>query len=186
MCKSKVGFHKNINKSESTNGQGSDEKQCVKNKKFAKRGAKQINECHEDEAYNANCTHHHSASEQLDHSFDTSSFSELSISKLSLADNKCNKAFVTLHVKLQRFPGTHNFKLKVDTGAQANTMPLRVFQSMFPSCLISNGYPNSDFMNGAESVKLYAYNNTPIKCHGRVCIACRFRDSSWPNTEFTL
>ena len=190
MCKSKVSSHKNnsknVNKSESTNGQGNNEKQGVKNKKFVRRGAKQINECHEDEAHNANCIHHHSASEQLDHSFDTLSFSELSISKVSLADSKRNEAFVTLHVKLPNFLGTHNFKLKVDTGAQANTMPLRVFQSMFPNCLTSNGYPNSDFLKGAESVKLYAYNNTPIKCHGRVCIACKFRDSCWRNTDFYI
>ena len=105
---------------------------------------------------------------------------------MSLADSKRNEAFVTLHVKLPSFPGTHNFKLKVDTGAQANTMPLRVFQSMFPNCLASNGYPNSDFLKGAESVKLYAYNNTPIKCHGRVCIVCKFRDSCWRNANFTL
>ena len=180
MYKSKVGSHKrnskNVNKSKSTNGQGNKEKQGVKNKKFVKRGAKQINECHEDEASNANCTRHHSASEQLDHSFDTLSFSELSFSKLSLSDSKRNKVFVTLHVKLPSFPGTHNFKLKVDTGAQANTMPLRVFQSMFPNCLTSNGYPNPDFLKGDESEKLYAYTNTPIKCHGRVCIACKFRD----------
>ena len=76
-----------------------------KNKKFVKRGAKQLNECHEDEIYNVNCTHHHSVSEQLDHSFDTLSFSELSTSKLSLADNKHNEAFVTLHVKFPSFPG---------------------------------------------------------------------------------
>ena len=105
---------------------------------------------------------------------------------MSSADSNRTEAFVTLQIKLPSFPGIHNFKLKVDTGAQANTMPLRVFRSMFPNCLNAHGYPNSDFMKNAESVKLYAYNNTPIKCYGQVCISCNFENSCWTNIDFYI
>ena len=188
-CKIKFGSYKtnskNVSKSESTTGHGNNV-QGAKDKKFVKRSGKQIHECHEDKINNANRDYHCMASEQLDHSFDTLSFSELSISKLSIADNKRNEAFVTLQVKLPSFPGTHNFKLKVDTGAQANTMPLRVFQNMFPNYLTPDGYPNSDFLGNAESVRLYAYNNTPIKGYGQICILCKFQESCWRNTDFYI
>ena len=31
-----------------------------------------------------------------------------------------NEAYATLQIKLDNLPGTHSFKLKIDTGAQAN------------------------------------------------------------------
>ena len=64
-------------------------------------------------------------------------------------------------------------KLKVDTGAQGNTLPLRTFRNMMPDKLDDNGYPNRREVNSAENTTLTAYNGTTIRCFGSVTLNCR-------------
>ena len=45
------------------------------------------------------------------------------------------EAFATLNVRLDNRLGIHDFHLKVDIGAQENTLPFRTFRAMFPEKL---------------------------------------------------
>ena len=64
----------------------------------------------------------------LDHQLETLNFSMVQVSTVARgATSSCDEAFVNLSIRFQFRPGTHNFCLKVDTGAQGNTMPSRIF-----------------------------------------------------------
>ena len=76
-----------------------------------------------------------------------------------------NEAYATLRIQLRNRPGLHNFTLKVDTGAQANTMPFRTFRDMFPEQLDRFGNPCTDCLQPTESI-LTTYNGTGIACSG--------------------
>ena len=58
-------------------------------------------------------------------------------------------------------------KLKIDTGAEANLMPLKVYQSLFPENLQKNGMPMKRFVERSAAV-LEAYGGSVIKQIGRV------------------
>ena len=94
-----------------------------------------------------------------------------------------NEAYATLRIQLRNRPGLHNFTLKVDTGAQANTMPFRTFRDMFPEQLDRFGNPCTDCLQPTESI-LTAYNGTGVACSGTVDINCSYDGREWRNTKF--
>ena len=52
-----------------------------------------------------------------------------------------DELFANLDIKLPDRPGQHKLKMKVDTGAQGNILPVRTFRRMFPQALDSSGFP---------------------------------------------
>ena len=52
-----------------------------------------------------------------------------------------DEAFV-LNIKLPNRNGIHKLRLKIDTGAQGNTLPVSTFHRMFPEKLDTDGFPN--------------------------------------------
>ena len=125
--------------------------------------------------------------EQCNKSFETINFSELQVSNLCL-DNITGRdvAYVSLCIRLSNRPGIHKLQLKVDTGAQANTLPLRIFRCMFPEYVTEEGYPIPSISNSARKVKLTAYNGTNIACYGVVRIACKYQKSDWTDIDFYI
>ena len=69
-----------------------------------------------------------------------------------------DEAFVFINIKLPNGNGIHKMRLKIDTGAQRNTLPVSTFRRMFPEKLDADGFPNikKQFINK----KLIAYNGT--------------------------
>ena len=65
-------------------------------------------------------------------------------------------------------------KAKVDTGAQGNILPLRVFRNMYPQRLSSKGTPKTGTLT-PSSVILTAYGGTRINQYGTCKIPCSFR-----------
>ncbi|KAK7094506.1 hypothetical protein V1264_006061 [Littorina saxatilis] len=122
------------------------------------------------------------ASTDVEDHFDMLSFNNVKISSITRRD----EAFVQLNVKLTSRPGIHNLNLKVDTGAQGNTLPLRTFRQMFPDHLREDEMPTSEIADKAKSVRLTAYNGTTIPCHGIFSFPCKFRDSSWKEAQFHI
>ncbi|WP_419629159.1 reverse transcriptase domain-containing protein, partial [Thiolapillus sp.] len=76
-----------------------------------------------------------------------------------------------------------SLKVKVDTGAQGNILPLRIFRRMFPERLNPNGFPAEGTTETRRTI-LHAYNGTPIKQFGVINLSCKYRDSDWQNAEF--
>ena len=141
---------------------------------------KQINECHKTSNVNEYVP------DQLDSNFDSMNFNARYISDMCFDSSSCDEAFVNLKITLPSFKGFHNLKLKVDTGAQANTLPIRLFRNMFPNFLNCNGFPVEKFSSLTKNMKFFAYNDTVIDCYGCVSIPCKFSDYEWVKTNFFI
>jgi hypothetical protein len=77
----------------------------------------------------------------VDEQFELLSFGNITVSSMCLQKTRRDEAFAALNIKIYNRPGIHNLRLKVDTGAQGNTIPLSVFRRMYPDMLTTDGYP---------------------------------------------
>jgi hypothetical protein len=91
-----------------------------------------------------------------------------------------NCAFVEMDLKRNKNQ-KHQLRLKIDTGAQGNTIPLRVVRQIFPNNVDSAGLPVD--VDSVRGIKLTVYNGSPIKCHGAVNIPCRYDSKTWLATN---
>ena len=53
-----------------------------------------------------------------------------------------DEAFVLINIKLPNRNGIHKLRLKIDTGAQGNILPVCTFRRMLPKKLDVDGFPN--------------------------------------------
>ena len=53
-----------------------------------------------------------------------------------------DEAFLLINIKLPNRNDIHKLRLKIDTGAQGNTLPLSTFRRMFTEKLDADGFPN--------------------------------------------
>ena len=76
---------------------------------------------------------------------------------------KCSRteAFASLDIILPNRKGVHELKIKVDKGAEGNTLPLLPFQQMFPEHVDRNGR-SRPVTARKESAVLTAYNGSSI------------------------
>ena len=92
----------------------------------------------------------------------TSQFEHLSFATMSLLpnerDNK-DEVFAKLDIILSNRDRRQmaNLKVKVDTGAQGNILPLRIFRRMFPEKLTAEGYPSHGAVTLRSKTTLSAY-----------------------------
>ena len=63
-------------------------------------------------------------------------------------------------------------KLKVDTGAAGNTLPLRTYKQMYKTL------PPKDILEPTRNVKLVAYNGQEIPCLGSINLQLRFGEKT--------
>ena len=71
-------------------------------------------------------------------------------------------------------------RVKVDTGAQGNILPLRIYRNMFPGHLDDNVSRQKQHQ---PQTKLIAYNSTPIVQHGVCSIQCGY-DNNETRAQF--
>ena len=81
---------------------------------------------------------------------------------------------------------TADLKVKVDTGAQGNILPLRIFRRMFPEKLTAEGYPSHGAVAPRSNTTLSAYNGSKIPQYGSISLPCRYSTSEWVNAEFYI
>ena len=55
-----------------------------------------------------------------------------------------DEAFVLINIKLPNRNGIHKSRLKIDTGAQGNTLPVSKFCRMFPEKLDTDYFPKKN------------------------------------------
>ena len=122
------------------------------------------------------------STECMDENFQHMSFAETKISSVDTRD----EVFATLNIKLDSKPGNHTLKLKVETGAQGNTVPLRIYRRMHPKCLKADGYPRPGGVVKHQNTILTAYNGTRIEQFGVVTIPCQYSHCRWYDTKFFL
>ena len=85
----------------------------------------------------------------------------------------------TLHTKASGKKEESTLKVKIDTGAPGNTLPLKTFQQMHGSSKKSLRK-----IRPIHNVKLTAYGGHAIPCLGTVTIPCRTNNSTWRETTF--
>ena len=81
--------------------------------------------------------------------------------------------------------GQHHtaLKAKLDTGAQANILPIRIYRRMYPQNLKADGFPKLGTLNRAHTV-LTAYGGTRIKQYGTCNIQCEYKGQQTTATFF--
>ena len=85
-----------------------------------------------------------------------------------------DEAFAKLRVKLPNVNHPNPaLKVKVDTGAQGNILPLRIYRNKFSHHVDENGLPTE---TAPSQTKLTAYNGTQIPQHGVCSIKSSYGD----------
>ena len=67
-------------------------------------------------------------------------------------------------------------RAKVDTGAQGNVLPLRIYQKMFPNRVDKGGQPIRNFLE-KSSVRLVSYGGTLINQIGVCTLTCTYQQT---------
>ena len=103
-------------------------------------------------------------------------FEQLHFDDVSVKHDARDEVFATLKIKLRN--GTRerpaSLKVKVDTGAQGNILPLRTFRRMYPELLDANGFPATKSLRKCTTI-LTAYNGESIRHYGTLKIQCAHR-----------
>ena len=74
--------------------------------------------------------------------------------------------------------GMRKIKLKVDTGAAGNTLPLRTYKQMYKTL------PPKHILEPTSNVKLVAYNGQEIPCLGSINLQLRFGEKTFTKARF--
>ena len=86
--------------------------------------------------------------------------------------NERDEVYATLRITLKDRPDTPaTLRVKVDTGAQGNVMPLRTFQRMYPSNIDTEGIPVRGSLEHRDTI-LTAYNGQLIRQYGTTRLKC--------------
>ena len=89
-----------------------------------------------------------------------------------------NEVFTTLDVICRWKKGIRKIKLKVDTGAAGNTLPLRTYKQMYKTL------PPKDVLEPTRNVKVVAYNGQEIPCLGSINLQLRFGEKNFTKAKF--
>ena len=104
---------------------------------------------------------------------------EFSSIEKNSGDNR-DKFYASLDIQYKR---PASLRVKVDTGAQGNILPLCIFHRMFPEKLAPNGYPAEGTTKKRQTI-LQACNGTTIKQLGVVTLSCKHKDTEWHSSDF--
>ena len=107
-------------------------------------------------------------------------FEPINFSTVGTNDER-TEVYANLSIKLKSTQA--KMKVKVDTGAQGNIMPMRIFRRMYPTQLDEDGYPKTGSTQRRQTV-LVAYNGSTINQFGSVRLPCQYGASDWHTEEF--
>ena len=132
----------------------------------------------------------HDSEDDYHDQFETVEYSMINIQTISEKQKSQNsEAYGRIQIRMPgdtKVKGRQYLRLKVDTGAQGNTLPLRAFREMMPNRLDRHGYPDRDKVDSAGNTTLTAYNGTKIKCFGSISLGCKYKDSKWTEAKFYI
>ncbi len=111
-----------------------------------------------------------------DSEFDELEFSMVQIDSIDTRDEIFSKVQVILPKANRRVKAS--LSAKVDTGAQGNILPYRIFKKMFPK-------PSRDLVKPSKAI-LTAYNGSKIPQCGIIELECQHGDSKWCTEKFYI
>ena len=86
------------------------------------------------------------------------------------------EVYASLDIRFGRKHKPATLNVKVDTGAQGNVLPLRIYRQMCPENLDTEGYPQPRSLKTCSTV-LTAYNGERIVQYGTMLLPCTHRDA---------
>ena len=112
--------------------------------------------------------------------FESVNFDSLTINSVRDNSNRDTRdeIYVKVDIKLEdnpRVPAT--LKAKVDSGAQGNVLPMRLFRQMYPDKVDNKGYPKPGTTTPQQTI-LNLYGRIPMKQYGTWKIPCKYKDRS--------
>ena len=116
-----------------------------------------------------------SAESTLLAAFESVVFESITIAGVSRRESNRYRDEVLVSINLNLPQGTHKntiLKAKLDTGAQGNILPLRLYRQMYPHNLDDHG--NLRPVSSSDVI-LTAYSGSQIKHHGTVTIPCSYK-----------
>ena len=91
-----------------------------------------------------------------------------------------DEAFVVLDVQQPGLKGTgYTLRLKIDSGASGNTLPMRMFRQMY-----GDKADPRNLLEPANCIKLTVYNGEEIRCMGTLDMKCQHKSSGWKTSMF--
>ena len=91
-----------------------------------------------------------------------------------------DEAFVVLDVQPPGLKGTgYTLRLKIDSGASGNTLPMRTFHQIY-----GDKADTRNLLEPSNGIKLTAYNGEEIRCLGTLDMKCQHESSGWKTTRF--
>ncbi|CAB4015245.1 Hypothetical predicted protein [Paramuricea clavata] len=117
--------------------------------------------------------------------FETLTFESITIANVNHQNLKADEVFAEVGIHLDPKPKatvkaslqTHakaSLKAKVDTGAQGNILPLRLYRAMYPCKIDLKGNPKKGATKHSNTI-LTAYGGSKLHHHGTVTIDCEFK-----------
>ena len=124
--------------------------------------------------------HKSSSRSKLVHSVDSTSglkdgFERLMFDNIDANKDVRTEVYASLDIRFGRKHKPAILKVKVDTCAQGNVLPLRIYRQMCPKNLDTEGYPQPRSLKTCSSV-LTAYNGEQIVQYGTMVLPCTHRD----------
>ena len=90
------------------------------------------------------------------------------------------EAFTTIEVQCPQKRSNQFIRLKIDTGAQGNALPVRTFRQMY------GDIEPKKILTPIGQTTLTAYSGEEIKCLGSITLGCKSGSSSWVNAVFYI
>ena len=111
---------------------------------------------------------------ELSDQFETITFESITVGAITPRNLSEDEIFVTVGIELHKLSNRPTtLKAKLDTGAQGNILPLRLYRRMYPEYLTPDGFPKPEAVQQSSTV-LTAYGGAKIKQHGKCAITCEF------------
>ena len=121
---------------------------------------------------------------ELSDQFETITFESITVDVIGPQAQPANEVFVTVNVDLHSISSRPAaLKAKLDTGAQGNILPLRLYRRMYPENLTSEGFPKPGVLEHSSTV-LTAYGGAKLVQHGKCRIDCVFNGRKSEATFF--
>ena len=117
------------------------------------------------------------AESTLSAAFELVVFESITIAGVSLRETSRYRDEVFVSINLNLPQDTHKntiLKAKLDTGAQGNILPMRLYCQMYPHNLDDHGSLRPGSLSSADVI-LTAYGGAQIKHHGTVTIPCSYK-----------
>ena len=112
---------------------------------------------------------------ELSDQFETITFELITVDATEPQARPADEIFVTINIDLDTTNKQPTaLKAKLDTGAQGNILPLRLFRRMYPQNNSPEGFPKAGVLDHLPTV-LTAYGGTKLAQYGKCRIPCEYK-----------